>query len=848
MSNLGIIRCVTEFLVNGFTAIAQTHVKIPRLAKALIVLFSCLWSITAQAQTRTEQQKLAAVMVVVNSLLLDEQTVARLELNDFDDSPKTVNRDFSVYLDTQSQDVEFCFYLSALNTSLNLSPANLSVLINGVALNGDNQPVIGENCYSIPLALQTSNNIIEFSVSNGLLITLSALGVEPLAQSQLSLPSLTRSGWDERAVRKVLKIFAFGGHASHAQIQTWANMRPQLAIQEMLNFDQHNQKLSPLTPGEKYTETASQHGTLSEFYEFISSPSSDTPIPTDEREFLGVNGYRFSSTFGRMIAMRGLNPFRQRIGFFETNYHLAVNRNANVERRQVLTYYDAIMGAHEARVPYHEVIGVAAKSAAVAMQYGHRRNSCRNFHLDSDGFCRERRVDDPTACEFEGNADFAREIHQLFFGIFGVNDPNHENVTIENSARMLTGMQVDYIEDFGFDTEVRFNSCEHHKDTFGPLNILGQDISGVDAAAKIDQLMPISIQHEESLFNLPVYIIGTLADDSLTDAKRAQLRTAWGLLGENKDFLSFIHAYATSQMFHSTEHIKYLSSFERAYYQANKFNIDNIEAFLSNDNEQGRAGREIDDVIEGDNASEVFRPLHNVFGGQTSREASDSALAFERNYNRSATRESWQFNRELPSQCEGCDQGLPWSKDWSKVIPLSEGGYPAEYVAEWLWMHAIGNMDNFTDLERGQLVAILGAVRQPPVGEQEPNWQINNEYTFFDLNYLLCIRADRLDDGQTNNTAADLMSYDAWDDYCRRDSGAYSPTELAAFNLSFSGDQLANSAADPFPYLRNLISELAQVDVGLTNTDPIQRRRANERVQAALAFIFATPFAFAEGR
>ena len=565
-------------------------------------------------------------------------------------------------------------------------------------------------------------------------------------------------------------------------------------------------------------------------------------------EYLGADGYRFASTFGRMVTMRGLNPFRQRIGFFETNYHLAVNRNANVERRQMLKYYDDIMAAHEQRLPYHQVMGAAAKSAAVAMQYGHRRNICRNYYIDGDGVCRLRWRADPDSCEFEGNADFAREIHQLFFGIFGTNDPTHEDVTIENSARMLTGMRVDFIEDFGFSTEVDFDSCQHYRDSYGPLRILGQDITGADAAEKIDQLMPISIQHAESLFNLPVYIISTLADDNLTEDKRTQLRNAWASLGPNKDFLSFIQAYAISDLLHDDSHRKYFSSFERAYIQANKFNVDNIEAYLSNDSNNGRAGRRIDDIIEGDNAGEVFRPLHNVFGGQTSIEASDSALAFERAYNRSATQESWRFRRQLPSYCEGCDQGSVWLKDWSKVIPAQNGSYPADYVAQWLWMHAVGNMDNFTDLERSQLVAMLGAVRQPPTGGQEPSWQLDDEYTYFDLNGLLCIRADRVDQGINNNSAADLMSYEGWDDHCRHNSGVYSQAEQDAFDLTFTGQQLRDSAQDPFPYLRGLVEELAIVDVGLNQSDPIQRRRANERVQAALAFIFATPYAFAQGQ
>lgn len=800
---------------------------------AIITVFALYFG-SAQVMAKPTPQQIGGIVGAINLILFDDISSIELDINEFEGSAVSVSKEFISRFPSNGSNIEYCFQLTATQT---ISPKDITLTINGVVQNAQNSPLAGENCYTLTVAQQSAENTILLTVKNGLVVSISALSVELSQPTRLSLPVLTRAKWDQRAVRKVLKIFAFGGHATDSQIRIWADMQPRAAIGEMLNFQQHNLKLSPLSTNEKYTETSTSHGTLESFYEYIGSESSNSPIEVDQRQYLGIDGYRFSSTFGRMIAVRGLNPFRQRIGFWETNYHLATNRNAGVSRRQMVAYYDAIMSAHEQRVPYHRVMGVAAKSAAVAMQYGHRRNQWVR-----------RWVNGERIYILEGNHDFAREIHQLFFGIFGANDPNHEDVTIDNTGKMLTDMRVPYIEGFGFDTKVTFETDDHHRDEFGPLNILGRNITGVDASAKIDNLMPISIAHPESLYNLPVYIIDTLADDSLNDAKRQQLRVAWARLGTNKDFLTFIHTYAISEMFHGQDHFKYLTSYERSYYLANKFNVDNIEALLSNDNNEGRAGREMDDVMEGDNASEVFEPLHNVFGNQNSLEASDSAVAFEKNYNRSATQESWQFENGLPAACDGCDQGEPWTKDWLKIIPSRGGSYSADHVAQWLWMHVVGNLDNYTVLERGQLLSILGAKRSPDEDGTEPRWQINNRFPYFDLNYLLCMREDRLEQGQTRNSLADLMTYDSWDDNCRHNSGEYTQTETDALNLSFTGDQLGRSNQDPYPYLRGLIAELASVDVGLTDTDPIQRRRANERIHAALAFIFATPFVFAEGQ
>ena len=86
----------------------------------------------------------------------------------------------------------------------------------------------------------------------------------------------------------------------------------------------------------------------------MRSTNSNLPIPSDRRDQYGLDGYNFDDAYNRMITVRGLNPFRQRIGFWETNYHLAVNRDAGVSRREVAAYYDSIMEAHEAGIPYYQ--------------------------------------------------------------------------------------------------------------------------------------------------------------------------------------------------------------------------------------------------------------------------------------------------------------------------------------------------------------------------------------------------------------------------------------------------------------------------------------------------------------
>ena len=792
-------------------------------AAIMIVLAFCLsflFNSQAHAQQGLNKKKLAAVMIVINSYLL-EQDVERpvsIEINfdRVDSGSYLIDGNFEITFPQVNQAIEFCFVLT--------SKANLQLQING-----ENQTLVsGENCFVLTIDQQSATNTVQFSHSDANTSpTISLVSVASSTPSRSTLASLTRNEWDERAVRKVLKIFAFGGHARDSQISLWADMRPYDAIQQMLNFSEHNLRLSPLASGEKYTQTRSSHGKLIDFLRFVSNDSSNLPIPVGSREQFGIDGYLFDDGFIRMATVHGLNPFRQRIGFWETNYHLAVNLNASVSMRQMVRYYDLIMEAHEANRPYYQVMGIAAKSAAAAMQYGHRENRWN----ENDELC-------------ECNQDFAREIHQLYYGIFGAADPDHhENVTIPETAKMLTGMPLDYqFSPFeGFPLAVDFNkgvaNGQHH---LASVNILKTSISGGTAAVKINNLMPISMQHPESLENLPIMIIQSLADDNLSDSAKNQLRTAWASLGKNRKLLDYIRAYAISELFHGPAQFKYFTSHERALYLSNKKNLDNTEAYVGGSYFDGITGRPVRTIIFDDFAGAFFKPLHNVFGGQTSTEASDSATAFENNYNDILSRESWELNRVF---CESCDNGQAWEKNWAQTLPKRSGKYYVEDVAEWLWIHAVGNLDHYTELERAHLLSILGAVNGDPTDNH------HNEY-FFDFNYLMCVVADyKVKESINSVQIFDLLTQDEWYNfpYCRIEDGL-EEHELTALNATLSGQEIADDAQ-----IQAILSDLGSSTLPLTgeiNTDNGKRIRrfTLRRIESALDFIFSTPFVFAEGQ
>lgn len=796
----------------------------PALAMLCLVCAYLLNPVQANAMA-SEKERVAAVISIVNTMLLSEgsgeKTELELELNSLTTGTFTV-RDggFTTTFERQNYDLELCFQLSSSRVALS---------INGVLQEGANRVVGGENCYTIPVSQQQSENVIVFQTNEGGVVRLSTVSVEPKEQAQLGLASLTRSSWDERAVRKVLKIFAFGGHAFDRQIELWADMPPKLAIAEMLNFSEHNLKLSPLAEGERYTQTATAYGKLGDFATFLSDPSSDIPIPEQSRSQYAINNYNFDDSFVRLVTTRGLNPFRQRIGFWETNYHLAVNLDTNVSREQMAVYYDDIMEAHEAGLPYQEVIGVATKSAAVAMQYGHRNNRWV-FDREEDKFV------------LNGNLDFAREVHQLFYGILGANDPNHEDGTIVETGKMLTDMNVPYIQDQGFQTFVTFETDQHH---INPLTILGATITGANASEKIDNLMRVSINHPESLENLPTMIIGVLADDNLTPEKITQLNDAWASMGRfNKNLLTFIRAYAISDMFHSPDHRKFFTSHERSLFLANKFNLDNLESFFGgNYYSSGRAGRQVDNIIDDDAAGAIFRPLKNVFGGQSSQESADSALGFENNYNFGT---QFEYQVRDTAQCDDCDQGLAWWKKWPSVLPRSgDGKFYVKDAAPWLWKHVTGSLDNYTELERAHLYTLLGAYRVDIGSDGEI--RNNHQNITFDLPLLVCIAKDyQVRQGADADISLyNLTSqYDAWGRSCTLDDdgGEYSQTEKDLLNKAYTAQEIAND-----PLIQSLLDQMGDRTFDFDINDSV-RENSLERINSALGFIFTTPFVFAEGQ
>ncbi|MFT5612424.1 MAG: hypothetical protein ACI9LU_002934 [Polaribacter sp.] len=822
-------------LDNAFNSVARSAIIIFIVANAAIVP-------AAKAQ-QVSPQKMAVLLATINSLLLFDRdspiplpsgASIELAISDLVDGPLLVTDQQQIFgqIPLQEQGVEFCFDVSANQA---LSPGDFVVEVNGNAVAAMEGKDI---CYQIPEHQQRLINYIVIRVLNpAVTLNITRIGLESNSPVHLGLPRTTRGTWNERAVRKVLKIFAFGGHARDGQIQDWADMDAFDAIQEMLTFAEHNLLLSPLATSETYTDSDGEAGsslvagTLTEWLTFISSDSSNIPYPAvGSRESFGLNGYKFDDGYNRMIAVRGMNPFRQKIGFWETNYHLATNLDTSVTRPQMARYYDEIMQAHEAESPYHKVMGVAAKSAAAAMQYGHRFNQWNQ----STGEC-------------ECNDDFAREIHQLYYGIFGEGAPYHEDLTIPETAKLLTDMQVRYNGDLlaGYPLDVDFQADDHHTAgvyVFKP-NDGSPNITGATAEEKITALMPISMQHPESLKNLPVMIISALADDNLSEGRKDQLRASWASMGVDRKLLDFIQAYAISNLLHSSQHFKYLSTHDRALYIANKSNFENIEAYHGG---VSRIGRTVGSIVSEDFAGDFFRPIHNVFGGQTSIEASDSSLAFENNYNRLTDREG---DLRRATDCDTCDLGQPWEKKWAEVLPQrSDGNFYVSDVAKWLWNHVVGHMDNYTELERAHLYVILGAARINP-GSTSDGVQA------YDFNLLMCVVADHKFDPEPlspDATITEILSSNRWDDFCRGDDdgGDFLAHELAELNAQYTG-----ALIEANPQIQEVLSELGNLTIPLnasgvehSNDGENLRHNARERVSSALGFIFTTPFVFAEGQ
>ena len=422
---------------------------------------------------------------------------------------------------------------------------------------------------------------------------------------------------------------------------------------------------------------------------------------------------------------------------------------------------------------------LAALSAPVATQYNHKKNQC-------DGSI------------FSGNEDFAREYHQLYFGILGVGIDrsglankdsiptgnaesfnSHEQITIPQTARALSDIQVVQLGNDSFSDLATYGTTKHCS---GNLTVYAQNNAGATADARIKSLAKISINHPESKNTLPLIIISGLADENLDasnpligttadiNTKIANIQALWSSM-PTKNLIEFIRKYAISTMFLNPTRVKYVSTVDRTLTNANTTVLSNAELTY------GIVRYDWEITSENINP---FRPDHDVFGGQTGLEASNTDDVF-RNANNSAV--SGQFGQT----------GF-WSsnnyvrvKDYRTFLPKS-ADISAEDIAKFLWRRILGDAtySYYGSLERAHLVSILSSGR--------------------DLNYMLC--------GNVDVTAC------ATKDNVTAESAITTGSALATINNA-AGTTLFRT--------------------GASTTD---LNNDNDRIGAAIDFILATPYNF----
>lgn len=517
------------------------------------------------------------------------------------------------------------------------------------------------------------------------------------------LTFLTPDDWTEGSVRRVLHLFAFGGHASDEQISAWAAMPPAEAIAEILVVDEFHPLLSPM----ESADHVGDNGTLAGLSDYWSRDAASNPLREMRGHYAlaGDDSWRSPARLWYQATMtRGLNPVRQKIGLYLTNYHLAVNLNANgMINHQVVRYYDDIMTAVEEGRSFDEVLTVAAASSAIAQQYNHRVATFDNG-------------------VFRGNENFAREYFQLFFGILNSsNNPSdfdgdetyHEEVTIPNMARLLTGLQLGGDAwDSPEKANVTYDQDSHHR---ADLEILGHQIAGNNALEKLEQLGPLAIEHPQSLHNLPVMIIRWLADDEIMDKSEVKdrLRAHWAGMDE-KELMAFLRAYAISTDFHTADRVKYYSIFDRLMTVHNLLSTRNDDVFRLDYNEDSDQwsyvyNHEWDLWEQG---FSVFVPYHDVFGGQTGLDAYTSTDYFRQTYNM-VTQHTWRYIR---NELEGPDGDVIWRKRWETALPESSNDsyYTVKELSEWLWQRFIADdLANFGPLERVYVYAFVASGQDP---------------------------------------------------------------------------------------------------------------------------------------
>ncbi len=629
-------------------------------------------------------------------------------------------------------------------------------------------------------------------------------GIDWKVKNDEENPVAMDDSWNETAVRKVIYTFAYGGPATDKQIKKWASMKPDYAIKEILTFKTINTKLSHAKSGKKTGKAAMnpyfhdyKNRSLKRLAEFFISGRGSVRVDTRGK---GLDAWGLPARVWHWATMiRGLNPFQQKIGIFETNYHMAVNLNTEVTERQIFRYYDDIMRLHAQGKTYDRIMAKAAVSAAAATQYRHRENIYKNS-------------------QFFGNEDFGREFHQLYFKILGKyalkksgkykpaipdapishsNNDYHEYTTIRNTARALSGISVPAMK---WPRDVQKTDRVVYGDKFNggwpedKIEILGYKIKGKNAKEKIYHLSKRAIRFKESERNLPVYIVRVLADDNLVeDGKESQevkeklklIRALWKSFRKKKKYrlLTFLRMYAISKAFHHPSRYKYLTSLDRYVLVAkmSAFSDKNLQFY------------QYDYRLRNEGIN-IFRPTHDVFGGQTGIEASNTADVFRNAYNTSV-KDYWWAGKAY----EGNWHQPKWVKDYAKIIPYSykEKGrkiWKVVDVAKWLWIRYIGSDKNFGFLEKMQVYALISSGR---------------DFALF-------------------------IAGDSWNN----------PPSKSALNIRYNEKYVMNNPAVKIKW-----QDLQKGLLFLDTKDPKKRREMANNIGLGINFIIATPYMFVqEGR
>jgi hypothetical protein len=520
---------------------------------------------------------------------------------------------------------------------------------------------------------------------------------------------IANTSWNEQKVRDVLQEFAYGGGATQADIDAWVQMGPSRAIVEIIGMWTVNSKLAVASSGGNISINPVT-GSLSHLsHNYGTGGPANDRSRFEQRTLSWVDSP--SNTFVQAVATRGLNPVRQKIAFFESNYHMSLNQDKDITDVQMFRHYDTIANdiarANRDSLGYEDILANISLSAPVATQYNHKKNVCENG-------------------TFKGNEDFAREYHQLFFGILGVGinrsgitnktappDGNpesfndHEEKTIPNTARALSDINVGVAGQFGFsDLVSSFSTGKHCQ---GNLLIYATNNTGNNAEERIRSLSKTSINHLESRNSLPLIIVSGLADENLdassslltgiADAnitpKVTGIRNLWASI-QRKNLIEFVRKYAISEYFHNTTRIKYQHSVDRTLSNANTTVVTNQEL------ENGFVRYDWELFSEN---IKPFRPVHDVFGGQTGLEASNTDDVFRNVHNTMVLGQYGAIGFWNGST-------VVRLKDYRSMLPRQEN-ISVDDVAKFLWKRLLGdaNFQYYGNLERAHLVALLSTGR-----------------------------------------------------------------------------------------------------------------------------------------